>query len=261
MTLKVSIITVCRNASSTITATLNSVASQSYKDIEHVVVDGNSNDGTQDIVRKEGHRVSKFVSESDKGIYDAMRKGASLATGDILYFLNSGDVFFDEHVVSGVVASFEKKKTDIVFGDLLPVLFNPNDSFSHCFAPNVRVEQGFINHKFDLLNFNIHHQTIFYRKEVLKSCGFFSLDYPFGTDWGLHAEAILGHKYTFAHVPMIIAKFALGGVSTSNFEKELSEYNKIKNLINEKYGHKDMSYIFYKLNKKFKNIAKRIGKK
>jgi len=104
--LKLSIITVCYNSASTIRDTIESVLSQSYADIEYIVVDGGSTDGTQAIVESYGQRISAFVSERDKGIYDAMNKGVALATGDVIGILNSDDFYEEIGVISSVVEAF-----------------------------------------------------------------------------------------------------------------------------------------------------------
>lgn len=261
MSYKVTVITVCKNASSTISLTLRSVNDQQYPNIEHLIIDGNSSDGTQELVQQQSHSNTILVSEPDKGIYDAMAKGVERSTGDILFFLNSGDVFFEETTISKVIDYFQESNVDIVFGNLLPVLLNKDDVYSHCFKPDEPLDQSYIQNKYDLLTVNIHHQTIFYKKEIFKNCGFFSIGYEKGTDWGLHADAILGHNHTFAHIPLNISKFALGGVSTSNFEKELEACNKIMSLINKRYSKNNLDYVVYRLNKKIKSLLYKFGEK
>ena len=96
--MKISIITITYNSEKTLDDTIKSVLSQNYNDIEYIIVDGNSKDSTIDIVKSYGDKISKFVSEKDSGIYDAMNKGLHLATGDVVGILNSDDVYFDEHV-------------------------------------------------------------------------------------------------------------------------------------------------------------------
>src|SRR5450759_4926955 len=104
--LTVSIITVSYNSVETISDTINSVLSQTYQNIEHIIIDGSSADGTIELVQSFGKRISKFVSEPDKGIYDAINKGIRLATGDIIGILHSDDFFYDDFVIEKVVKSF-----------------------------------------------------------------------------------------------------------------------------------------------------------
>jgi glycosyltransferase involved in cell wall biosynthesis len=115
---KVSIITVCYNSEKTIEDTIKSVINQSYPNIEYIVIDGVSNDNTLAIISKYKDKITKIVSEKDKGIYDAINKGIRLATGDIIANLNSDDFYIDNNVIADVVATFENEKTDTLYADL-----------------------------------------------------------------------------------------------------------------------------------------------
>ena len=115
--MKVSLITITYNAENTIFNSLNSVFSQSYKNIEHIIVDGGSKDNTVKICKDFNH-ISKIISELDKGIYDAFNKGLKLATGDIVGFLNADDEFYSEKAVEDIVNAFSNNETDIVYGNL-----------------------------------------------------------------------------------------------------------------------------------------------
>src|SRR3954468_19546675 len=100
--MKVSIITVVYNNEKTISHAVDSVLSQDYGDIEYIVVDGNSKDGTMDVLRGYGNRISKLISEKDKGLYDAMNKGIRAATGDVVGILNSDDFFYNNNIISSI---------------------------------------------------------------------------------------------------------------------------------------------------------------
>ncbi len=100
--MRISVVTVCFNAAGLIEETIKSVANQTYSDIEYIIIDGNSNDGTTDIIRKYSDRITYWISEKDKGIYDAMNKGISAANGDYIIFMNAGDRFADDHVLAAV---------------------------------------------------------------------------------------------------------------------------------------------------------------
>ena len=121
MSLKVSIITSVWNNEATIEDAIKSVLSQNYSDIEYIVVDGASKDGTVNIIKKYEDKISTFVSEKDKGIYDGLNKGVSLATGDIIGFLHSDDIYADENIITEVVEAFKKNNTDSIYGDLVYV--------------------------------------------------------------------------------------------------------------------------------------------
>ena len=124
--MKVSIITVTYNSANTILTTLNSVKSQTWNSIEHIIIDGNSSDNTMEIVNNFPH-VSKVIVENDDGIYDAMNKGIENSSGDIIGFLNSDDWFFNDNVIEEIVNCFRNNKIDAVYGDLVFVV-NENDS-------------------------------------------------------------------------------------------------------------------------------------
>ena len=115
--MKVSIITVCFNSQETIKETIESVISQTYKNIEYIVIDGKSNDGTCSIINQFNTSISKFVSEKDNGIYDALNKGIRMSTGDIVGFLHADDVFDNKTVIEKVVKSFDIN-IDILYGDI-----------------------------------------------------------------------------------------------------------------------------------------------
>ena len=117
--MKVSVITVVFNNQKHIQGNIDSVSNQSYKNIEHIIVDGKSTDSTLDIIKRNQKKVSKWISEKDNGIYDAMNKGIELSTGDIIGFLNSDDIYFNDCVVENIVKEFRKSNPDSVYGDLV----------------------------------------------------------------------------------------------------------------------------------------------
>ena len=119
--MKVTLITVCRNVAPVIAETLDSVLAQVHPRIEMIVIDGASTDGTVDILNGYRHRIDVLVSEPDKGIYDAMNKGLERATGDVIGFVNAGDLLMDPEVIGAVVDAFERSGADAVYGDIIMV--------------------------------------------------------------------------------------------------------------------------------------------
>ncbi|MBT5491206.1 glycosyltransferase, partial [bacterium] len=119
--MKISIITVSWNSQETIKDTIDSVLSQTYQNIEYIIIDGASIDGTVKIVQSYGDKITKFVSEPDKGLYDAMNKGVALATGNIIGMLNSDDLYIDKFAIEKVVKEFSEKQIDSVYADLVYV--------------------------------------------------------------------------------------------------------------------------------------------
>ncbi|MGB4053301.1 MAG: glycosyltransferase family 2 protein, partial [Dysgonamonadaceae bacterium] len=129
-TKKLSVITVTYNAEHTLERTLKSVREQTYPAIEHIIVDGNSNDGTVALIHRYENERLKWISEPDKGLYDAMNKGIKMATGDYLCFLNAGDTFYDTDTVQKIFASIDENHSpDILYGET--AIVDDNGRFLH----------------------------------------------------------------------------------------------------------------------------------
>ena len=163
---KISIITVCRNAGWVIEQTIKSVLEQEYKNIEYIIVDGNSQDETMDIVRRYAEEGKiKYISEPDQGIYDAMNKGIRMATGDYLQFLNAGDALINCGVIMKVAERIAESQVDIVYGNILYQYPDGNES--------IRVYGQFCSTFFYyLLGDCINHQAIFAARQCLEGKGF-----------------------------------------------------------------------------------------
>jgi glycosyltransferase len=203
--MKVSIITVCLNSAETIEDTIRSVIIQDYKDIEYIVVDGASTDGTQQILQKYRSRISKCISEPDKGIYDAMNKGIRLAAGEIVGFLSADDVYAYDKVTSEVVALLTADHLDAVYGDLAYVdckdagkvvrywqagRYRPN-AFYHGWVPP--------------------HPTFFCRKGLFERYGGFNTKYKTAADFELMLRFIEKHRITLGYIPKILVRMRTGG--------------------------------------------------
>jgi glycosyltransferase involved in cell wall biosynthesis len=213
--MKISIITVAFNAASTIVDTLQSIALQTHAEIEHIVVDGASTDGTQDIVDRYGSYIARFVSEPDKGIYDAMNKGLGLATGEIIGFLNADDVYADEEVLERVTLIMDRNDLDAVFGDAEFVNpANPARTLrryrSERFLPE-RIAWGWMP----------AHPSLFLRRRVYERFGNFKIDYHIAGDFELVARIFHGGKLKFQYVPEVWVRMRSGGVSTSGWRNTL----------------------------------------
>lgn len=121
--MKVSIITSCFNREATIGQAIESVLSQDYPDIEYIVVDGASKDGSLQVINRYKDRIAKIISEPDKGMYEGINKGVQAATGDIIGLLHSDDFLFDRHVISDIVRKFSETGAELVYGKRLFVGF------------------------------------------------------------------------------------------------------------------------------------------
>jgi glycosyltransferase involved in cell wall biosynthesis len=208
--LKISIITVVFNNAATIADCINSVASQTYSNIEHIVVDGASSDGTQAIVEMNRDKISKYISEPDNGIYDAMNKGIRLATGDVLGILNSDDFYAGPHVIEKVVALFQESGAAALFADLVYVRPGNLDQTVRYYSG-----AGFTPDKF-AWGWMPPHPTFFVRRELYERYGLFRTDYKIAADFELTARFLARHKVLFAYLPEVIVRMRTGGISTRN---------------------------------------------
>ncbi|RPD51616.1 MULTISPECIES: glycosyltransferase family 2 protein [Chitinophagaceae] len=212
--LRITIITVTYNSSHTIADTLESVKAQQYENIEHIVVDGASTDNTIDIVRSYEH-VSKYISEKDMGLYDAMNKGVQLATGDIIGILNSDDVYAHPHVLSHVAEIFTREQTDTLYGDLD---FVDPDNLD-------KVVRSWRSGKFSRSNFHFGwmppHPTFFVRREVYEQTGLFNLSLRSAADYELMLRILFKHQYKTSYLKEVLVKMRVGGMSNGSWRKRL----------------------------------------
>jgi len=205
--MKVSIITICYNSEATIRETITSVLSQSYSDIEYIIVDGASKDGTCEIVRSFGDKISTFVSERDKGIYDAMNKGVKLATGDVIGILNSDDFYADANVVSDIVHTFEKTGAQGVFADLVYVDRENINKVTRTWKSG-QYEEG----KF-LFGWMPPHPTFFVKREVYEAYGHYTTELRSSSDYEFMLRVIHKEKISVGYLPRVITKMRVGGQS------------------------------------------------
>jgi glycosyltransferase involved in cell wall biosynthesis len=204
----VSIITVCFNSVATIRDAIESVLSQDYPGIEYIVIDGGSTDGTCEIVRGYGSRIDVFLSEKDRGIYDAMNKGIARAHGDVVGMLNSDDVYADSHAVSILMAAMVAAHTDSVFADL--VFVDPRDVS--------KVVRYYNSGRWSPQRFRYGwmpaHPTFFVKREVYGRVGPFSLNYRIAADYEMLVRILYGARASYTHVPRPLVRMRTGGIST-----------------------------------------------
>lgn len=206
--MKVTIITVCRNAQDTIEATVKSVLSQDYKNIEYIIIDGKSTDKTLGITHKYKNKITTLISESDTGIYDAMNKGLKYTTGEVVNFLNAGDVFIDKSVVSDIVKQLKKKGTDMIYGDAL--IYNPKHPEKLTLKCHKYADIVFLS------RWCICHQAIFAKKYLFDQYGFFDTQYKLVADHEWILRMLLKHKVSTRYVNRIIVRYLAGGESSNN---------------------------------------------
>lgn len=204
--MKVSIITTVFNNRDTIESAVQSVLGQNYPNIEYIIVDGGSNDGTIDIINKYKDRVAKFISEKDKGIYDGMNKGIRLASGDIIGILNSDDFYYDNNVISNVVKEFEIKNVDSVFADL--VYINGNQKIVRYYSSS-----NFNPKKF-AYGWMPAHPTFFIKRKIYEKYGLFKTDYEIASDYELLVRLLARYRISYSYIPKVLVKMRTGGLST-----------------------------------------------
>lgn len=210
--MKVSIITVVYNNVSVIRDSIESVLAQSYHNIEYIVIDGASNDGTVEVVRSYGDRITHFISEPDKGIYDAMNKGLKLASGDVIGILNSDDFYVSNDIINMVVEAFEQNYVDSVFADLVYIKPDNIDKVmryydSSYFSPS-KFAYGWMP----------AHPTFFVKREVYEKYGFFKIDYQIAADYELLVRFLGKYKISYFYINKPIVKMRIGGISTKGIK-------------------------------------------
>ncbi|MDX2248417.1 MAG: glycosyltransferase family 2 protein [Bacteroidia bacterium] len=205
--MKVSLITVCFNAESVIRTAIESVLAQDYPDIEYIIVDGASSDGTMNIVRSYGNKIHHVISEPDEGLYFAMNKGVARATGDIVGILNADDIYANNQVISRVVKEFQEKKVDMTFADLVYV---KADDLSQVvrYYPG----KGFVPEKF-AKGMMPPHPTYFVRQELYQKAGNFDTRYRICADFDLMVRLFVTHQKTYSYIPGILVHMRVGGNS------------------------------------------------
>jgi len=213
--LKISIITISFNAKATIEKTLQSVANQLYKNIEHIIVDGGSKDNTLEICNSFPH-VSKIISEPDKGVYDAFNKGLKLATGDIIGFLNADDVFFNENSVLEIVSAFSNNETDIVYGNLDYVNAEGKVIRNWISKP---YEKGLIKKAWMPA-----HPTFYCKKEVYDRLGDYNDSFKIGGDFELCLRFLEVNKVPSFYLNKKLVKMLIGGISNSGLKSKWTIY-------------------------------------
>lgn len=215
---KISVVTVCYNAVGTIEKTILSVINQTYPNIEYIIIDGASTDGTVDIINQYRDKIAYFVSEPDKGIYDAMNKGIKAATGDWINFMNSGDTFYDREVVTKVVKELDKD-ADVAFGDVAYRI----DGVSYRERAKPFYEHLPLHHS---MGFN--HQSTFVKTEVAKKLKF-DLNYRLASDYNM-IITIYSNNGVFQQLHnTVVALYDTNGMSAKNLRLHLYETMMIDN--------------------------------
>jgi len=233
--MKISIITVCYNSDKTIEKTIQSVLAQTYIDVEYIIIDGDSKDKTIQIIKKYDTKITKWISEPDKGLYDAMNKGIALATGDLVGILNSDDIFTDNNVLENVAKFHQNNKIDASVGNIIQ--FN---------------EEGKTVRKYSAKNWNPEklkigfmpaHPAIFFKRELFDTYGNYQLDFKIGADYELITRFFLKHKISWKYSNITTTSMLIGGLSSSG----LSSYQLISKEIQKALIRNNIPFNYLKV--------------
>lgn len=216
--IKVSLITVTYNAAETVGDTIRSVLNQSHQDIEYILVDGASKDNTVDIIQsfaQTDDRI-KWISEADKGLYDAMNKGIAMASGDIVGILNADDFFKDESSLRKIVDAFAADRSiDAVYGN---VLFVSPDNLSKIVRKySSRIFRPWLFR----FGFMPAHATFYCKRDLFERFGYYKLGFKIAADFELLLRFILVHKIRTSYLPEFLVTMRTGGVSTKNLNSKI----------------------------------------
>ncbi|MDD3037272.1 glycosyltransferase family 2 protein [Bacteroides sp.] len=227
--MKISIITVTYNSEKTLRDTILSVFNQTYDDIEYIIIDGASTDSTLSIIAEYGNRISRVVSEPDGGIYDAMNKGISLATGDVVGFLNSDDFFINESVVDQIARHFLSSAIDGVYGDVIFVNAEKKDKLVRYYSSRIFRPSLF---RFGLMP---AHPTFYVRRHYYEQLGGYSLNYEIASDFDLLVRFLYRYKLRTGYISSPLVVMRTGGVSTESWSARIL-INKEDVLACRRYG-------------------------
>ncbi len=222
----ISIITVVFNNRDKISHTIESVISQTYDDIEYIVIDGDSTDGTIDVIKLYKKNINIIISEKDNGLYDALNKGISIASGEVVGFLHSDDFFANEHVVALIANKFINNNADIVYGDLDFVSSNNYSKVvrhwkAGCFSMK-KLNYGWM----------APHPTLYVKRQLYLTSGFFDTRFFIAADYESMVRLFKMESIIVEYIPSVLVKMTLGGISNGSFKglilKSLEDYKIIK---------------------------------
>ena len=212
--MKVSIITSCYNRAATIRSAIESVLAQDYNDIEFIVVDGSSTDGSLDIIREYVDRISIIISEADHGMYEAINKGIRVATGEIIGLLHSDDFFYDNGVIGRIVKRIKRTHADFLYGDGLFV--NPDNTN--------KVVRNWIGGGYRLWKVRHGwlplHPTCYIRRDVMMRLGLYNESYKIAADSDLLVRYLLTGGLTVTYLNEYIVRMRMGGLSTDSAKRK-----------------------------------------
>jgi len=246
MSVKITIVTVSLNSEKYISTAIESVLLQDYTNIEYIIVDGGSTDGTLEIIKSYGERISNVISEPDDGLYDAMNKGISASTGEIIGFLNSDDFYLDKFVVSKVAQLYrEDPNLSVALGNVDFALPNDIDT-------SVRVFSSF-NFSPWKLRFGLMppHPSSFVRRSAYNVVGQYSSDYIIAADFEWFCRAFLVCNLRYEKINQILVRMRMGGVSTSGLRSYYTSSLEMLRALKDNNIYSNLLFVLFRLPVKF----------
>lgn len=213
---KISVITAVYNRQSTIASTIRSVCDQSFKNLEYIVVDGLSDDGTSRIIDGHLQQIDQSIREGDDGIYDALNKGISVATGDVVGFLHADDLFADKHTINRVADLFSTGDFDAVYGDLTYVDSGNTDKIIRYWKSNDYKRRKF------RLGWMPPHPTVYIRKEIYEKFGTYRVDLGSAADYECMIRLMYKNEIRVGYIPHVQVKMRVGGESNASIKNRLN---------------------------------------
>ena len=213
--MKVSLITVTYNSDKHLAHCIDSVLHQDYPNIEYIVVDGASTDGTLAVIEQYGDVIDKWISEKDGGMYDAINKGIKLATGNIIGILNSDDFFASATAVSKIVRCFEENNVDSVYGDLVYVHEEDTANIYRYWKGSAYNRQAFH------WGWMPAHPTFYVRRELVEQLGGYETHFYSAADFEFMTRYLYKHRISAAYLPELIVKMRKGGMSNCGWQRRL----------------------------------------
>lgn len=250
--MKISIITATYNSAATIRDCIQSVNSQTYNNIEHIIIDGASKDNTLEIINSLPNRVITIVSEPDKGIYDAMNKGIKAATGDVIGILNSDDFFASNDVIENIVKEFSNDSTlEGIYTNLYYVNQDNPDQIIRHWVSNSFKKRSFFK------GWHPPHPTLYLRREVYEKYGNFNLDFSLSADFELMLRFFEKYNIKTKYLPITTIRMRLGGATSKNWQNVRNQNIQCINAFRTNGFRPPLLYPVYRLLPKLLQFIKR----
>jgi len=213
--MKISIVTACFNPGKTMPSAVNSVIGQNHSELQYIIIDGGSTDGTVEYIRSQENRISHFQSEPDRGVYDALNKGVRMANGEVVGFLHADDMYFNCGVLSRVADAFKRNRADAVYGDLVYVARDKTDKIirywkSGLYAPGCLRRGGMPPHPTFFLRREI------YERALLANGEYFDTSLKIAADYDFIIRILMNMQIELIYLPSVLVKMRVGGKSNKS---------------------------------------------